>query len=92
MCVFKLDIFKEQDVDYEVNFLENFMFSLTCLNHFTLNNVCMLFAFKLCHIHLDFPGGSLGKESANAGVVDSIPGLGRYPGGGNGNPLQYSCL
>ena len=32
---------------------------------------------------------------ANAGDirdVGSIPGLGRYPGGGNGNPLQYSCL
>ena len=29
---------------------------------------------------------------ANAGDVGSIPGLGRYPGMGNGNPLQYSCL
>ena len=28
----------------------------------------------------------------NAGDVGSIPGLGRSPGGGNGNPLQYSCL
>ena len=26
------------------------------------------------------------------GVLGSIPGLGRYPGGGHGNPLQYSCL
>ena len=34
-----------------------------------------------------------GKESAfNAGDVGSIPGLGRSPGGGHGNPLQYSCL
>ena len=33
------------------------------------------------------------KESAcNAGDLGSIPGLGRSPGGGNGNPLQYSCL
>ena len=40
-----------------------------------------------------FPGGSDGKESAcNAGDPDSIPGLGRSPGEGNGNPLQYSCL
>ena len=30
--------------------------------------------------------------SANVGDVDSIPGLGRFPGGGNGNPFQYSCL
>ena len=29
---------------------------------------------------------------ANAGDVGSVPGLGRSPGGGNGNPLQYSCL
>ena len=40
-----------------------------------------------------FPGGSDGKNSAcNAGDLGSIPGLGRYPRGGNGNPLQYSCL
>ena len=37
--------------------------------------------------------GSDGKASAyNAGVPGSIPGSGRYPGEGNGNPLQYSCL
>ena len=41
----------------------------------------------------DFPGGSDGKASAcNAGNPGSIPGLGRSPGEGNGNPLQYSCL
>ena len=40
-----------------------------------------------------FPGGSDGKESAfNAGDLGSIPGLGRSPLEGNGNPLQYSCL
>ena len=40
-----------------------------------------------------FPCGSAGKESAyNVGDLDSIPGLGRYPGEGNGNSLQYSCL
>jgi len=40
-----------------------------------------------------FPGGSDSKESAyNAGDLGSIPGSGRSPGGGNGNPLQYSCL
>ena len=40
-----------------------------------------------------FPGGSDGKASAwSAGDPGSIPGLGRSPGEGNGNPLQYSCL
>ena len=42
---------------------------------------------------MDFPGGSDSKESAcNARDVVLIPGLGRCPGEGNGNPLQYSCL
>ena len=40
-----------------------------------------------------FPGGSVVKNpAANAGAVSLIPGLGRSPGEGNGNPLQYSCL
>ena len=40
-----------------------------------------------------FPGGSDSKESAcSVGDLDSIPGLGRSPGGGHGNSLQYSCL
>ena len=33
-----------------------------------------------------------GKEARNAGDAGLIPGLGRSPGGGHGNPLQYSCL
>ena len=42
---------------------------------------------------IDFPGGSEVKASAcNAGDLGSIPGSGRSPGEGNGNPLQYSCL
>ena len=39
------------------------------------------------------PGGSAVKNSpARAGDRDSVAGLGRSPGEGNGNPLQYSCL
>ena len=42
---------------------------------------------------LGFPGDSGVKSlPANAGDVGSIPGPGRSPGEGNGNPLQYSCL
>ena len=40
-------------------------------------------------------GGTGGKGPANAGDVRDmglIPGFGRFPGGGRGNPLQYSCL
>ena len=42
---------------------------------------------------MGFPGDSVVKNPpANAGDAGSIPGSGRSPGGGNGNPLQYSCL
>ena len=44
-------------------------------------------------IFLGFPGGSDGKEYAcNVGDLGSIPGWGKSPAEGNGNPLQYSCL
>ena len=43
-------------------------------------------------VGLGFPGGSEGKGSAqNAGSPSLIPGSGRSPGEGNGNPLRYSC-
>ena len=41
-------------------------------------------------VFLGSPGGSVSKESTE--VLGSIPELGRSPGGGHGNPLQYSCL
>ena len=45
---------------------------------------------------ISFPGGSVVKNlpanAGDAGNASSIPGLGRSPGGGNGNSLQYSCL
>ena len=50
--------------------------------------ICCLIFFIIL-----FPDGSDGKESAcSVGDPGSIPGLGRSPGEGNGNPLQYSCL
>ena len=46
----------------------------------------------LVAVSLDFPGGSDSKESTcNAGDLGPIPGSGRSPGKGNGNPLQYSA-
>ena len=51
---------------------------------------------SILHVPKGFPGGSVVKNlPANAGAsgdVGSIPGSGRFPGGGNGNSLQYSCL
>ena len=59
--------------------LSSFLFILLFLDH----------AFAV----VGFPGGSDGKESACiAGDLCLTPGLGRSPGEGNGNPLQYSCL
>ena len=44
-------------------------------------------------VFLGSPGGSVDKESTcNVADLGSIPGLGRSPGGGHGNPLKYSCL
>ena len=54
------------------------------------NNVSLCSASNYIHY---FPGGSEIKASAsNTGDLGSIPGSGRSPGEGNGNPLQYSCL
>ena len=55
----------------------------------------MIFFFFFCILKesYDPPGDSDGKPSVcNVGDLGSIPGLGRFPGEGNGNPLQYSCL
>ena len=52
----------------------------------------LLLSFTLS-LFMGFPGGSDGKESTcNAGDLSLIPGLGRSPAGGHGNPLQYSFL
>ena len=52
--------------------------------------------WPLVAVRVVFPSGASGKEPAtDAGDIRDvglIPGLGRSPGGGHGNPLQYSCL
>ena len=65
-------------------------------------SACLLRAYQILYTHTHthvlcniwgFPHSSVGKESAcSAGEQGSIPGLGRSPGKGNGNPLQYPCL
>ena len=67
---------KTQDSNEEENALEN----AKALNQTTYGYIC-------------FPGGSDGKESGcSARDPGVIPGSGRFPGRGNGNPLQYFCL
>ena len=45
-----------------------------------------------CFYIVGLPGGSNKESTCNIGAPGSIPGLGRFPGVGNGNPLQYPCL
>ena len=61
-------------------------------SYFAERQFCFLF-FNWSIIDLGLPRWLSSKESTyNAGHAGSIPGLGRSPGGGSGNPLQYSCL
>ena len=58
--------------------------------------LCLISAVQesdsVIYTYIGFPDSSVGKESAcNAGDLGSIPRLGRFPGGGYGNPFQYSC-
>ena len=51
-----------------------------------------MYVYLHLHVYI-YIGGPDSKESAcNAGEMVSIPGWGRSPGGGHGNPLQYPCL
>ena len=64
--------------------LRSWGYSTVKIFHQQLGNICE---------GKGFPCSSVGKESAcNAGDAGSIPGSGRSPGEGNGNPFQYSCL
>ena len=54
---------------------------------------CNAFILDLSNYNWGFPGGSKVKNlPANEGDMDSVSGLGRFPGEGNSNPLQHSCL
>ena len=56
----------------------------------TLNTLSILIHLLLIRCYIGFPGGTSGKEPAC--YMGLISGSRRSPGGGNGNPLQYSCL
>ena len=68
------------------------VFRTVCFKHCFVAVLVML----CFHFRLGFPGGSVVKNppasAGDSGVVGSIPGSERSPGGGHGNPLQYSCL
>ena len=68
--------------------------SHNCQSLKVVNQKVVIDIIYICEVPTrDFPGGSDGKASVyNAGDLGSIPGSGRFPGEGNGNPLQYPCL
>ena len=69
-------------------FLQIFSYKRYC------NSVlCFNINLFICILTYGFPGGSVVKNlPADAGNTSLVPGLGRSPGGGQGNPLQYSGL
>ena len=88
---------------YVVNIFFQFVFclliSLMCIfNKYTYYKylymyVCVYLYYMNINIYKGSPGGSVIKNlPANAGEMCSVPWLGRSPGGGNGNQLQYSSL
>ena len=73
----------------KLHFLDSLIARVPYVIQFVQPDTCQLmYKGMLC-----IPGGSDGKESAcSVGDLGLIPGLGRSPGGGHSNPLQYSCL
>ena len=84
------------DAEYSKNFLLYLLRDLyrAILEFAKCNSVHKTEWLGICYLDLvGFPGDPAGKESAcHAGEAGLIPGSGRSPGEGNGNPLQYSCL
>ena len=63
------------------------------LHFFTFNLPIFVFIFKECFVNKGFPGGSDSKSLClQCGKPWFSPWVGKIPGEGNGNPLQYSCL
>ena len=83
-------LFKKLKLDWKhlEKYTESANFLGLCCSHTVATR-----ALSMGIVQMGFPDGSDGKESAcNAGDPGLIPGLGRSPGVGNRNPLQYSCL
>ena len=74
-------------------YIQLYMHPILYIHTFLYIHIVCVCACVCIYIYMGFTGGSDGKESAcSAGDPGSIPEWERSPGGGNGNPLQYSCL
>ena len=95
---FKLDTFVLSCSNLLFFLIYDLYFGILSLKYFIPYDYkdCIYLIFFIAYIIISFPNGSVGKESScNAGDTEdegSIPESGRSPGGGNGNPLQYSYL
>ena len=79
------------NMNYLIFNINSFLLKLTRIDSFAF--ATEILGFWRHYLYSGFPGGSDGKETAcNAGDLGSIPGSGRPPEEGNGNPLQYPCL
>ena len=91
--VFELYIFSKFLYNYFANGIHTAGFFMFSPAVWFLAGILSSFIFNFTSDLFGFPGGSEVKASAcNVGDLGSIPGSGRSPGEGNGNPLQYSCL
>ena len=89
------DIYHCSGIKFSTKFLEIWQYYCYLLLFETLQFTQSIYLNLLAVLTVSHPfqGGSEDKASAcNAGDLGLIPGLGRSPGEGNGNPLQYSCL
>ena len=88
LCLKWFGIFK---VRPDIPAFNNVLFSPLCV--MTLKEIRQQDLISFPISPLGFPGSSTRKEfTCTAGDLGSIPGFGRFPGGGHGNSLQYSCL
>ena len=77
-----------REEDYSQGFIASFIYRLELSTNVSVLGISSILIFSL-----ELPWWLSDKESTcNAGDAGVVPGLGRFPRGGNGNPLQYSCL
>ena len=95
---YKLDINRTTCIRSQTPYIVSSNWPASLLTHsprIRLDHLWVTVGWNYLHMYIlmGFPGDSVGNIlSSNVGTMDLIPRSGRYPGGGHGNPLQYSCL
>ena len=82
-----------QDYLHREDLANHFLKVSTVISHYSVLQCIVIFFHTVYNDYWCFPCGSDSKAPVyNVRDLGSIPGLGRFPEEGNGNPLQYSCL